>query len=277
MTKDHTEHAAIGKKLDAALSSNRQTRRPFMSRDPNTEKVGQKIVSEDDRVGGGAGHKQKLNEFMEAEKAKARTPLERATPNPRFAIHDDFEPTSASEKMVDYGKKSTRPPPAFKIHEEVDMEQLVSQTAALSLRPTSSSTIPTTFQPSPGSFQPETDTAASIASAVVANSKVEQDMLILKQMHDRLTVVLEVTDSRKFAYGQQPCTARPLLKGGPNKWVVRYVDYTSKYGLGFLLSDGRYVYETRRVKQAADHGVELNRECLLLCFANQMNLSVTLL
>ncbi len=31
-----------------------------------------------------------------------------------------------------------------------------------------------------------------------------------------------------------------------SKWVLRFVDYTSKYGLGFLLNDGRYVNWTCR-------------------------------
>lgn len=33
--------------------------------------------------------------------------------------------------------------------------------------------------------------------------------------------------------------ASPIQVAGAEKWVTRYVDYTSKYGLGFLFNDGR--------------------------------------
>jgi hypothetical protein len=222
-----SEHAAIGKKIDAAPTSTRQSRRPFTSRDPNTEKVGNAIIS-DDRLG-------QKKHFMEAaaekvEKGgKVKTPSERvAHASSRFPIHDDFEPTS-SEVMFSNSKKPSQSRAELILHDEAE---LIARTAAVSLRQTP----PSCSEPAE-SFHPDSD-AASMTSAVV-NSKMEQDMLILKQMHDRLTAVLDVTESRKHAYGQQPCSARPVAKGGPSKWVVRYVDYTSKYGLGFLLSDGR--------------------------------------
>jgi polo-like kinase 1 len=69
---------------------------------------------------------------------------------------------------------------------------------------------------------------------------VESDVAILNNMIDRITTVLDIVSSRSYA--QLQSDARSLVscnRGGPAKWVSRYVDYTSKYGLGYLLNDGR--------------------------------------
>jgi hypothetical protein len=64
----------------------------------------------------------------------------------------------------------------------------------------------------------------------------DHDSAILYQMLERLSSVLDVTDLRKNSYrGRAP---RATSRGGPGIWVTRYVDYTSKYGLGFLLNNG---------------------------------------
>mmetsp|Transcript_10170 Transcript_10170/g.13442 ORF Transcript_10170/g.13442 Transcript_10170/m.13442 type:complete len:709 (-) Transcript_10170:97-2223(-) len=63
------------------------------------------------------------------------------------------------------------------------------------------------------------------------------DADILKHMVKRLDTVLEVTESHRSSY--RPETPRATVGlTAPDKWVTRYVDYTSKYGLGFLLNDG---------------------------------------
>jgi polo-like kinase 1 len=64
----------------------------------------------------------------------------------------------------------------------------------------------------------------------------DMDSAILLQMLERLTTVLDIAESRLNSYhGTQPLATS---RGGPETWVTRYVDYTSKYGLGFLLNDG---------------------------------------
>jgi len=65
------------------------------------------------------------------------------------------------------------------------------------------------------------------------------DAYVLNNMVDRVSIVLDIVSSRDYsnvAVGSPSLV--PVLKGGPVKWVDRYVDYTSKYGLGYLLSDG---------------------------------------
>lgn len=63
----------------------------------------------------------------------------------------------------------------------------------------------------------------------------ESDADVLQRMVDRVETVIDITESRKGTYRQH--SPKPLSRGAPSKWVTRYVDYTSKYGLGFLLND----------------------------------------
>ena len=68
------------------------------------------------------------------------------------------------------------------------------------------------------------------------------DAFILSNMLERVSIVLDIVSSRDYSNvspGSQ--SLLPVSSGGPSKWVERYVDYTSKYGLGYLLNDGRYV------------------------------------
>jgi polo-like kinase 1 len=68
------------------------------------------------------------------------------------------------------------------------------------------------------------------------------DSFILSNMLERVSIVLDIVSSIDYSNvspGSQSLI--PVSFGGPSKWVERYVDYTSKYGLGYLLSDGRYV------------------------------------
>ena len=65
----------------------------------------------------------------------------------------------------------------------------------------------------------------------------DNDGAILQMMLERLNTVLQVSEQQKFKHS--PREVKPSSRGGPSKWVTRYVDYTSKYGLGFLMNDGR--------------------------------------
>jgi POLO box duplicated region len=92
----------------------------------------------------------------------------------------------------------------------------------------------------------------NVASSVFAN--LENDVDVLKKMADHIDRVLNVADSRQKVYGSSPS---PLVSSrrGPPKWVTRYVDYTSKYGLGFLLNDacsGVYFNDSTKTVLEAD-------------------------
>ena len=57
-------------------------------------------------------------------------------------------------------------------------------------------------------------------------------------MHARLEECLDNYERIQNGAPKVECPLRGGEVWGANKWVTRYVDYTSKYGLGFLLNDG---------------------------------------
>jgi polo-like kinase 1 len=65
---------------------------------------------------------------------------------------------------------------------------------------------------------------------------VDSDAEVLLLMLERLTTVLEVSKQSEFMYAASQ--VKEASRGAPIKWITRYVDYTSKYGLGFLMNDG---------------------------------------
>jgi hypothetical protein len=64
------------------------------------------------------------------------------------------------------------------------------------------------------------------------------DYEILAKMFESLSTAIDVAETQRYSY-KHAAIVEPLRDGGPSLWVTRYVDYTSKYGLGFLLNDGR--------------------------------------
>jgi len=72
-----------------------------------------------------------------------------------------------------------------------------------------------------------------------ASAPINTDAFILSNMLERVSIVLDIVSSRDYS-NVSPVSQSllPVSSGGPSKWVERYVDYTSKYGLGYLLSEG---------------------------------------
>ncbi len=69
------------------------------------------------------------------------------------------------------------------------------------------------------------------------SSPKDNDLRALEIMHDRIRESYERVDANGG-----PKNFRPIREAddpGAQIWVTRYVDYTSKYGLGFLFNDGR--------------------------------------
>ena len=80
----------------------------------------------------------------------------------------------------------------------------------------------------------------------------DRDVRVMEAMHSRLSKMFHqidmrakgITNDEDFLLRDDSFTdtrSIPVNSGGAPKWVTRYVDYTSKYGLGFLLNDGRWV------------------------------------
>lgn len=71
-----------------------------------------------------------------------------------------------------------------------------------------------------------------------ASSAGNDDLHELVMMHSRLEECLANYERIQNGGAKVECPLRGGEVWGANKWVTRYVDYTSKYGLGFLLNDG---------------------------------------
>mmetsp|Transcript_8932 Transcript_8932/g.13217 ORF Transcript_8932/g.13217 Transcript_8932/m.13217 type:complete len:853 (-) Transcript_8932:133-2691(-) len=76
----------------------------------------------------------------------------------------------------------------------------------------------------------------------VSPKAASSDLQVLEMMHTKLRETLNRAESVRYGLEgisrPQDELQRVRDTSGPAKWVTRYVDYTSKYGLGFLLSDG---------------------------------------
>lgn len=243
-----------------ALPRGGSQRRPLGYRDPNVEgasngrdRTGLKKEKSDRDVinvqgivqGGGlgsAGNKSSRGSF-------SNTPS--SSP---FQIYDETtESTTPRVQSISKGSFSSRPSPA-------SGDDLVVKTNALSVRTVPGGLARPDFPRTQSVVSTVSSTATSAAGATAVTA--ENDTNILNQMLDNLESVMGVTASRKGMY--HASSPRPVYRGGPNKWVTRYVDYTSKYGLGFLLNDGR------RVHPAGFLRVPLSMLTLFLCLPAQL-------
>mmetsp|Transcript_59123 Transcript_59123/g.125642 ORF Transcript_59123/g.125642 Transcript_59123/m.125642 type:complete len:907 (+) Transcript_59123:304-3024(+) len=75
-------------------------------------------------------------------------------------------------------------------------------------------------------------------SAQSSSSAASEDLQELVMMHSRLEECLENYERIQNGGAKVDCPLKGGEVWGANRWVTRYVDYTSKYGLGFLLNDG---------------------------------------
>lgn len=213
-------------------------RRVLGNRDPNVDSVGngraKKEKSDRDVInvqgivrgglgGGGQASAGSCNNRVQPSSTPSTSP---------FQIYDETtESRTPRVQSISKGSFSSRPSPT-------SGDELVVKTNALSVNTASGG-----CRKSVEASRPDFPLAQSVVSAVSSAAggttvtiNTENDANILTQMLDNLENVMAVTDSRKGMY--LATSPHPVHRGGPNKWVTRYVDYTSKYGLGFLLNDG---------------------------------------
>jgi len=139
-------------------------------------------------------------------------------------------------------------------------------------------------------YNSELDDFRDDAPKIVSSYK-DQDMLALESIHKRLTDTFSRPSPLADENYIKPRS--PNSSMGAPKWVSRYVDYTSKYGLGFLLNDGSagvyfndstkaviesdgdsFIYVERKNNQQQSHMVEVYT---LTSFPDILNKKVTLL
>jgi serine/threonine protein kinase len=159
-----------------------------------------------------------------------------AAPVPAFRVFDE---TEDSKRGAISGFKITKLNTPSHVR-QVE-ENIVSRTAALSIHSPMSDSPFDAATLGVASREVMASPANAARPGKVAPTGQEQDTQILHHMIGRIEDVLEVTSRRSYSHIHPNSPSLTVFsRGGPLIWVSRYVDYTSKYGLGFLLNDGRY-------------------------------------
>jgi serine/threonine protein kinase len=198
----------VGASVKPVIPTSSTQRRPFGTRDINVDRVG-------------PDHAAKKPASIES------------TPIPSMSPMLDVQGAvkNAWCAVVNAATASTSQS-GFRVFDENDdrhnnHKDIVSRTASMGIRTHG-------ILPSSCSSPPQEDLATP-------SSSTESDAYILHRMVDRLTAVLDVVSQRPYSNVSDIPSMVTSNHAGPTNWVARYVDYTSKYGLGYLLSDGRYV------------------------------------
>eukprot|EP00540_Astrosyne_radiata_P017838 CAMPEP_0116848186 /NCGR_PEP_ID=MMETSP0418-20121206/14852_1 /TAXON_ID=1158023 /ORGANISM="Astrosyne radiata, Strain 13vi08-1A" /LENGTH=360 /DNA_ID=CAMNT_0004479719 /DNA_START=36 /DNA_END=1119 /DNA_ORIENTATION=+ len=178
-----------------------------------------------------------MDEFGELVVMQKHTDLKRSRTSARHLPLSDKDPNNVEQRQTE---KRERDP--------TDVQSRVQAAKRYPIRVFDETEAPATRHPKPTPRRPISSRFDDLVTktAALAMSKTESDTSkpanptddsdVLMQMLHTLADVLEVAEARKYSYASsyvQPCS-----RGGPTVWVTRYVDYTSKYGLGFLLNDG---------------------------------------
>jgi len=115
-------------------------------------------------------------------------------------------------------------------------EELSAKASGLSLEPSLKAREPEKLSQS---LKEDDQIVGDGVESAVPSSVADNDLNMLESMHNLLTQSFCQADSAKVEAQTERPTTPPCDKlTEAKKWVTRYVDYTSKYGLGFLLNDG---------------------------------------
>jgi polo-like kinase 1 len=223
------------------LPKSNAIRRPLGARDVNVDQPAppsQKIPIKDGRGVVEGAIKSTLSALASIGGRSPGGPTVAApAPQPAFRVFDE---TGDSKRAPSSGFKINQV--TTPVHSRQVEENIVSRTAALSIRSTKDAS---PFEAmSIGASPRDMMVSPSYGAGPTKSSPImqDQDTLILQHMIGRIDDVLEVTSRRSYSHMHPDSPSLTAFsRGGPQKWVSRYVDYTSKYGLGFLLNDGRYV------------------------------------
>lgn len=194
------------------------TRQPFYSHDVNKHPRNTDSVVNIEKVAKSAlaamsGQKSWFTSSKSSAPTVASTIVtKKSSSSPAFKI---FEESSSKDVFDDnFGKKTTTSTAASSVE-----DALIEKTRALSLNRQVSGVA---------------STIVTKAESAILSSETDGD--VLQKLVDQVDTVI---NGRSGHFDSKSTKMVPYsLKSGPSKWVTRYVDYTSKYGLGFLMNDG---------------------------------------
>jgi polo-like kinase 1 len=213
VTEEELVHVHVQQPLSKSLlpPSTSTTRQPFSTRHPNMLKKHAMPPTKKDKPE--RETTLDLQRVVKTAMSMATSAAKKTVGSPAFQIFDESKTSDTQSEIGSTRSATTMQSRATLLSEET----IVTRTKALSLGSTTS--------------------PANAPSPSESQGNAEKDNDILRNIVDQLDTVFTIAQSRKGsyrAYAPQPLSSRH----GPNKWVTRYVDYTSKYGLGFLLNDG---------------------------------------
>jgi POLO box duplicated region len=247
--KTSSESGNANSKKPALPRSTSSGRQPFASRDPNQRKSTltntkplprqEKDIINMERVvrtavaamtGGGNSSAVSSKHVRDSVLKHGATPpfsiFDESARNPAgLTVESKAQPKITIPSTSDATKPAAVRPRTQQNTTALTEEALIQQTRLLSL----STGVAAREPPAPSScFTHATESVFS---------NTENDADVLQHMIDHLETVFKITEARKGTYRSAPPRALSSHQG-PSRWVSRYVDYTSKYGLGFLLNDG---------------------------------------
>lgn len=210
---NNSHQKTLGKPVISKSNTHSQ-RRPFGTRDANADNHGGGINRHDKKVSSSSVKHNVL--------APSNT-----KPSPILDVQGAVKHAWSTVVNATTSTPNSQPGSKFQVFDETSKNKqplsndIVSRTANLGLR-SQQKTLPYSA-PKP------------LSRVCIPNTDTE----ILNNMVERVSIVLDIVSSRDYLNvpSDSPSLV-PVLESGPAKWVERYVDYTSKYGLGYLLSDG---------------------------------------
>ncbi|KAL3913990.1 MAG: hypothetical protein SGILL_006274 [Bacillariaceae sp.] len=217
MTADSSVYPQKNGSARPALPKSNSQRRPFGARDVNVDPHSHRGTKrQDERIAQAAAASTPKVASLPKEKERATTPMmdvQGAIKNAFCAVASAATSTASSSTSSLSANRG-----GFQVFDESEstkqQRDLVARTSKLDLQ-------------SPREY-PATPLHAQ-----------ENDALSLNRMVDRISTVLDIVSQRSYANAHPDSPSlTPFTRGGPTVWVSRYVDYTSKYGLGYLLNDG---------------------------------------
>ena len=166
--------------------------------------------------------------------ASNKPPAPSSSVTPKFNIFNDLGDQIECKPSSSTLKSSS----ATAMHDSTPVNKLTDKMSAFGF-----DEVKSTLQASSGSPFNVDDKPAQDRPAPSTNTPKGQsssdDLNELEVMYNRLTECL--SDYERVQNGgakAEPTSPVDSDMWGATKWVTRYVDYTSKYGLGFLLNDG---------------------------------------
>jgi len=204
----------------ASIPRSNSCRQPFASRHPNMQKShGPSSQTKPEKSEKPERDTIDLQKVVKSAMSIATGVVSRKpVPVPPVAFHI-FDESKTTETPSDVAPTRIGKSPQTRVT-VLSEEMIVTRTKALSLG---------TSTPTQAAIPSESPSSGNINS--------EKDTDVLRKMVDQLDTVLTIADTRKGSY--RTYSPHPIsTMHEPSRWVTRYVDYTSKYGLGFLLNDG---------------------------------------